>query len=79
MAGENITFDQTTPQGWQGFLNGLGNSALQIATSRLSKNDQRVSEVQQAPATAAGEISKYIPLILVAGVVLVGLVILRKR
>lgn len=79
MAGENITFAQSTPDGWQSFLTGLGNSALQIATSRLSKNDQRVSEVQQAPATAAGELSKYIPFLIVAGVVLVGLVILKKR
>lgn len=79
MAGENVQFAQSTPSDWQSFLTGLGNSALQIATSRLSKNDQRVSEVQQAPATAAGELTKYIPLLLVAGVILIGLVILKKR
>lgn len=79
MAGENVTFSQSSPSDWQSFLSGLGNSALQIATSRLSKNDQRVSEVQQAPATAAGELSKYIPILLVAGVVLIGLVILKRK
>lgn len=77
MAGETITFQDTSPQGWQNLLQSVVKGASDIAVARLGGQDDRVKQVQQAPV-ATNELRSWLPWIL-GGAVLVAIVAVIVR
>jgi hypothetical protein len=78
MAGESVTFTQTTPSDWQSLLGSVTKGLADVAIARLNGQSDRVREVQQAPV-ANSEFRKWVPWIIGGTLLTVVLVAIVKR